>query len=103
MSVFEQYLLVKLWFSQATQALAQPASEGLLKNHIEHANSYLLFDCADVIKQLHEKQGLQVPEPSDQVVHLLEQGRPEDIYNVIEGGEIVIDINKKNRNEKLRS
>lgn len=49
MSVFDQNLAAKLWFSQASQALARPVSETLLAEHIDHASSTLLFDFADVI------------------------------------------------------
>ena len=65
MSVFEQNLACKLWSSQATQALARPVSQSLIRDHIRHANVALLFNLADIVQQLEDKQGQTIPDMTD--------------------------------------
>ena len=76
LSVFEQYLVAKLWFSQAGHALRAPASEQLLARHIELATGYLLFDFFETVQLLAEKQRIVLPEPAEQITALLEKARP---------------------------
>ena len=56
LSVFEHYLIGKLWSSQASQALRSPASDVLIDQLIKQSDSCLLFNYREVIRQLEMKK-----------------------------------------------
>jgi len=104
LSVFENCLAAKLWFSQATHALCVPVSQSLISALITDASTYLVLDFADTVKQLRDKHDTEVGPPTDAITTLLENSRPIDIYTSVEADGIVeVDAARQESNENARA